>query len=56
MSWGAPYIAGLAALAFQANPNIQPKEIIQILIATVVKTDAGPVVNPIGFIEKISTK
>jgi len=53
MSWGAPYIAGLAALACQVNPDIQPKEIIQLLIETVVKTDAGPIVNPGGFIEKI---
>jgi hypothetical protein len=56
MSWGAPYIAGLAALAYQVNPNIQPKEIIQLLIATVVKADAGPIVNPVGFIEKARAK
>ena len=53
MSWGAPYIAGLAALAYQVNQNIQPKEIIQLLIETVVKTDAGPIVNPGVFIEKV---
>jgi hypothetical protein len=53
MSWGAPYIAGLAALAYQANPNIQPKEIIRCLVETVAKTDAGPIVNPAGFIEKV---
>ena len=53
MSWGAPYIAGLATLAFQVNPSIQPKEIIQLLIETVVKTDAGPIVNPGDFIEKV---
>jgi hypothetical protein len=56
MSWGAPYIAGLAALAYQVNPKIQPKEIIQLLIATVINTDAGPIVNPKGFIEKVRTK
>ena len=56
MSWGAPYIAGLAALAYQVNPDIQPKEIIQILVETVVKTDAGPIVNPEGFIERVRTK
>ncbi len=56
MSWGAPYIAGLAALAYQVNPDIQPKEIIQFLIATVVETDAGPIVNPAGFIERVSAK
>ncbi|UCE40789.1 MAG: S8/S53 family peptidase [Candidatus Aminicenantes bacterium] len=56
MSWGAPYIAGLAALAYQVNPDIQPKEIIKLLIETVVKADAGPIVNPGGFIEKAHVK
>jgi len=56
MSWGAPYIAGLAALAYQVNKDIQPKEIIQLLIETVIKTDAGPIVNPEGFIEKVRAK
>lgn len=56
MSWGAPYIAGLATLAFQVNPSIQPKEIIQLLIETVVKTDAGPIVNPGDFIEKVRAR
>jgi len=56
MSWGAPYIAGLAALAYQVNPDIRPIEIIQFLLETVVTTDAGPIVNPKGFIEKVRTK
>jgi hypothetical protein len=33
MSWGAPYLAGLAALAFQVDPKIDPKTIeAQLLI------------------------
>ncbi len=56
MSWGAPYIAGLAALAFQVNPEIEPKDIIQFLKETVNKTDSGPVVNPSGFIERVREK
>jgi serine protease AprX len=56
MSWGAPYIAGLAVLAFQVDPQILPKEIIRLLIETTVKTDSGPIVNPVGFIEKVSAK
>jgi len=56
MSWGAPYIAGLAVLAYQVNPDIQPEEIIQILIDTALKTEAGPVVDPRGFIEKIRSR
>lgn len=56
MSWGAPYIAGLAALAYQVDPDIEPAEIIRLLIATTVQTDAGPIVNPAGFIGKVSSK
>ena len=56
MSWGAPYIAGLAALAYQVNPDIKPKEIIRLLIATTIKTEAGPIVNPSGFIERVRVK
>ena len=53
MSWAAPYIAGLAALAFQVNPEITPNKIKELLIETVTRTSAGPIVNPTGFIERI---
>jgi hypothetical protein len=55
MSWGAPYIAGLAALAFQVNAGITPKLISESLVETVTHTDAGPIVNPQAFIEKVKT-
>ena len=53
MSWAAPYIAGLAALAFQVNPDVQPETILEQLVKTATHTKAGPVVNPPGFIEAI---
>ncbi len=53
MSWATPYLAGLAALAFQVNPEIQPEKIVQLWLETAVKTDVGPVVNPTGFIEAV---
>jgi len=53
MSWAAPYIAGLAALAFQVNPDVQPQTIVEQLVKTATHTKAGPVVNPRGFIESI---
>ena len=53
MSWAAPYIAGLAALAFQVNPDLQPETILEQLVKTATHTKAGPVVNPRGFIESI---
>ena len=52
-SWAAPYLAGLAALAFQVNPQIRPEEIRTLLIKTATLTSAGPVVNPVGFIKSV---
>lgn len=53
MSWAAPYIAGLAALAFQVNPDLQPKLILENLVKTVTPTVSGPVVNPQEFIDSL---
>jgi hypothetical protein len=53
MSQAAPYLAGLAALAYQVNPKIEPKTIVKLLVETAIRTDAGPVVNPPGFIEAV---
>jgi hypothetical protein len=52
-SWAAPYLAGLAALAYQVDPEIKPDEIVKLWIETAIKTDAGSVVNPTGFIEAV---
>ena len=53
ISWAVPYLAGLAALAYQVNPNIEPKKIVDLWLKTAVHTDVGPVVNPTGFIEAV---
>jgi len=53
MSWAAPYIAGLAAMAFQVDSDLEPQTIVEQLIATATLTKAGPVVNPRGFIKSI---
>ena len=53
MSWAAPYIAGLAALAFQVNPDLQPQAVVEQLVKTATRTKAGPVVDPRRFIESI---
>jgi len=53
MSWGAPYLAGLAALAYQVNPAITPMTIRSLLVETATKTDVGPIVNPEGFIDQV---
>jgi len=52
-SWAPPYIAGLAALAFQVNPDLQPQTIVEQLVKTATHTKAGPVVNPRGFVESV---
>ncbi len=53
MSLAAPYLAGLAALAFQVNPNIETQKIVDMWLNTAVQTDVGPIVNPTGFIEAV---
>ena len=53
MSWGAPYLAGLAALAYQVNPDIAPMTIRSLFIETATETEVGPVVDPKGFIERV---
>ena len=52
-SWAAPYIAGLAALAFQINTEITPDKIKKLLIETATKTSAGPIINPLDFIASV---
>ena len=52
-SWAAPYLAGLAALAFQVNPGIKPAKIKELLVKTATQTKAGPVVNPGAFIKSV---
>jgi len=53
MSWAAPYLAGLAALAYQINPEIEPQTIIDLWIQSAIRTDAGQIINPRGFIEAV---
>ena len=53
MSWAAPYLAGLAALAYQVEPEIEPEKIVELWTKTAVRTKAGPIVNPVGFIKAV---
>jgi len=53
MSWAAPYLAGLAVLAYQVNPEIEPKTIVTLLYKTAVKTNIGEVIQPENFIEAV---
>jgi hypothetical protein len=53
MSWSAPYLAGLAALAFQVHPDIDAASIVRLWQETATKTDVGPIVNPTAFLAAI---
>ncbi len=54
MSWAAPYLAGLAGLAYQVNPKIDPKTIVDLWLKTATQSDTGPmIVNPVDFIEAV---
>ena len=53
MSWATPYVAGLAVLAYQVNPEIEPNTIVTLLQKTAVKTNVGAVVQPMEFINAV---
>jgi len=53
MSWAAPYLAGLAVLAYQVNPEIEPKTIVTLWHKTAVQTKVGAVVQPENFIKAV---
>ena len=50
MSLAAPYLAGLAALAFQLDPTVEPDTIVSLWLETATPTDDVPIINPTGFI------
>lgn len=54
MSWAAPYLAGLAALAYQVKPDIETKTIVDLWLKTATQSGSGPmIINPVGFIEAV---
>jgi hypothetical protein len=53
MSWATPYLARLAALAFQVDPEISPSRIFSMWQDTAVKAEACAMVNPTGFITRV---
>ncbi len=56
MSWGAPYVAGLAALAFQVDGTLKPADVTRVLVETATSTPEGPVVNPTAFIAAVEAQ
>jgi len=56
MSWTVPYLAGLAALAWQIDPAIEPQQMVELWQQTASKTEAGLVVNPAGLVEAVKKR
>ena len=52
VSWAAPYMAGVAALALQVNPKLGPRDILRLFVETATPTPVGPVINPRGIVRK----
>jgi hypothetical protein len=46
LSWSAPYLAGLAALAFQVRPDLSPADIVKLIKDTATPMPFGKIVNP----------
>jgi hypothetical protein len=55
-SWTVPYLAALAALAFQVSPEIPPAQIVELWTSTATKTAIGPIVNPPEFIKAVQAR
>jgi len=53
LSWATPYLAGVAVLACQVDPDITPARIIELLQNTAVRSDAGRIIQPEAFIEAV---
>ncbi len=54
LSWGAPFIAGVAALGIQRNPDLTPLQIRQQLQATGTQFNNGKMINPKKFVETVA--
>ncbi len=54
LSWGIPYGAGVLALGWQINPDLDNDKIIQMLLDTCsVANDGSNIINPTEFIEAV---
>lgn len=53
LSWGAPYIAGVAALGLQIDPGLTEKQIEQLLYESGSDFQKGKLINPVGFIRAV---
>ena len=54
LSWGAPFIAGVATLGLQQNPTLTPGAIRKHLYATGTAFNNGRLINPKRFVETVT--
>ncbi|HYF94878.1 MAG TPA: S8 family serine peptidase [Symbiobacteriaceae bacterium] len=53
-SWVAPYLAGLAALGLQVNPNATPQQMYSLMLDTATMNQKGlRILNPAGFVQRL---
>lgn len=55
MSWSVPWLAGLAALAFQARPSLTPGQFVALVRSTATQTSFGRVANPRALVEAVGS-
>ncbi len=53
LSWAIPYLAGVIALGYQVNPDLETDEVFQYIRDTGTPFNRGWIINPKKFIEKI---
>ncbi|MEW6251171.1 MAG: S8/S53 family peptidase [Planctomycetota bacterium] len=53
LSWCTPYVAGVAALGFQVDPELAPQRVLALLKETATKTDGGLIIDPPGFVAAV---
>jgi subtilisin family serine protease len=54
LSWAAPFIAGVATLGIQENPDLTPAQIKQQLLATGTPFNQGKLINPKRFVQTVA--
>ncbi|XMB67026.1 hypothetical protein RI065_00485 [Mycoplasmatota bacterium zrk1] len=52
-SWTTPVQVGLAALALQVNPNLDPFSIEELMLKSAYNIDGNKLINPKGFIDLV---
>lgn len=53
LSWGAPYIAGVAALGLQIDPRLTEKQIERLLYESGSDFHKAKLIDPVGFIHAV---